>query len=153
MGPVAHHLSTGTMEQTGQSMAQESPTYTSQLDELLRSLREVNAQLEAASGDFDETVRLRERKRELRAAAARLAQSTRTSDEVSRELEHFKRLRHELLSGHVSVGHVGGGNGPGGGGIEPRDVFAMNEAIDNAWDRDELEKRIQELEAQLGSLS
>jgi Rad3-related DNA helicase len=137
------------MEQTGQRMTQDSPTHTSQLDEFLQDLREIEEQLGAASGDFDETIRLREQQRELRAAAARLAQRARTPNEISRELEHLKRLRHELLSGHVSVGHVGGGNGPGGGGIEPRDVFAMNEAIDDAWDRDELESRIQKLEAQL----
>jgi len=130
-------------------MTQESPTYASQLDELLRSLREVEEQLEAGSDDFNEAIRLREQQRELRAVAARLAQKTRTPGEISRELEHLKRLRHELLSGHVSVGHVGGGNGPGGGGIEPRDVFAMNEAIGNAWDRAELEKRIEKLEVQL----
>ncbi|MFP3882024.1 MAG: hypothetical protein ACLFRT_10480 [Actinomycetota bacterium] len=130
-------------------MTQESPTYASELDELLRSLREVEEQLEAISVDFDETIRLREQKRELRAAAARLAQKTRTPDEISRELEHLKRLHHELLSGHVSVGHVGGGNGPGGGGIEPRDVFAMNEAIDEARGRADLESRIEKLEAQL----
>jgi len=125
--------------------------HASQLDEILRSLREVEEQMDAASDDFDETIRLREQQRELRALAARLAQKSRTPGEIARELEHLKRLRHELLSGHVSVGHVGGGNGPGGGGIEPRYVFAMNEAIDNAWDRAELESRIQKLEVQLGN--
>lgn len=133
-------------------MAQGSSSYEPQLDDLLDSLREVEEQLAAASGDFDETIELREKQRELRAAATRLGQNARTRTEIARELEHLKRLRHELLSGHVSVGHVGGGNGPGGGGMEPRDVFAMNEAIDKAWGRDELEERIEKLEAQLEDL-
>lgn len=91
-------------------MTQDSPTHASQLDELLHDLREIEEQLGAASGDFDETITLREQQRELRAAAARLAQRARTPNEISRELEHLNWLRHELLSGHVSIGHVGGGN-------------------------------------------
>lgn len=47
------------------------------------------------------------------------------------------------------MGHVGGGNGPGGGGMEPRDVFAVNEAIDQAWDRAGLEDRIDRLQREL----
>lgn len=130
-------------------MTQESRSDQPQLDDLLDSLRKIEKQLEAASGDFDETIKLREQQRELRAVAARLGQKARTTTEIAEELEHLKRLRHELLSGHVSVGHVGGGNGPGGGGIESRDVFAMNEAIDEAWGRADLERRIEKLEAQI----
>jgi hypothetical protein len=130
-------------------MTQESPSYEPQLDDLLESLRMVEEQLEAVSDDFDEAIKLREQQKDLRAVAARLGQRARIPTEIARELEHLKRLRHELLSGHVSVGHIGGGNGPGGGGIESRDVFAMNEAIDEAWGRADIERRIEKLEAEL----
>lgn len=138
-------------------MTPESPSYDPRIDGLLNSLRKIDEQLEFASGDFDETIKLREHQRELRAVAAKLGQQARTPAEIARQLDHLRRLRHELLSGHVSVGHVGGGNGPGGGGIEPRDVFAMNEAIDEAWGRADLERQIEKLEAELertgGSMS
>lgn len=138
-------------------MTQESPSYDPRLDDLLQSLRKIDEQLDAASGDFDETIKLREHQRELRAVAAGLGQMARTPAEIASQLDHLKRLRHELLSGHVSVGHVGGENGPGGGGIEPRDVFAMNEAIGDAWGRADLERQIEKLEAELeragGSMS
>jgi len=34
--------------------------------------------------------------------------------------------------------------------MEPRDVFAMNEAIDKAWDRAGLEDRLERLQRELG---
>lgn len=120
------------------------------LDDLLQRIREIENELEAVPDDFGERIRLREQQRELRAMAARLSQRERAPADIARELEHLKRLRAEIMDGHLSAGHVGGGNGPGGGGIEPRDVFAMNKAIDKAWDRAELERRIERLQRELG---
>lgn len=130
-------------------MNQDSVSSSVDLDDLLQSIRDVESELDAASDDFGERIRLREELRELRAIASRLSQTGRTRADIARELEHLKRLRGEIIDGHLSAGHVGGGNGPGGGGIEPRDVFAMNEAIDTAWDRTELEERISRLQREL----
>lgn len=132
-------------------MTQDTPTPAG-LDDLLDALREVDRRLDDAPDDIPERIRLREQQRELRTLAAGLRRRARAPGELARELGRLKRLREEILSGHMSVGHVGGGNGPGGGGIEPRDVFAMNEAIDRAWGLSELDGRIEKLEVELQAL-
>ena len=43
----------------------------------------------------------------------------------------------------------GEGGGPGGGGIEIQYLLEVNEAIDQAWDHEKLDRRIAELEAEL----
>lgn len=130
-------------------MTQESGGSAVDLDDLLQRIRDIENELAAAAGDFGERVELREQQRELRAIAARLSLRERAPADIARELEHLKRVRAQIMDGHLSVGHVGGGNGPGGGGIEPRDVFAMNKSIDEAGDRAELERRIEKLQREL----
>ena len=123
------------------------------LDDLLARLRAIDDRLSAEPG-YDETIELLEERRDLRATAAKLRLDSRTADQIAAELEHATSMRDRILDRHLSVGHVGGGNGPGGGGIEPRDVFAVNEAIDRAYGLAELEERIQALRTELrGSTS
>lgn len=130
-------------------MNQDSSSSVVDLDDLLQRIRAIEKELGAVSHDFVERISLREQQRELKAIAARLSPGGQTPADIARELDRLKRLRAEIMDGHLSVGHVGGGNGPGGGGIEPRDVFAMNEAIDKAWDRAGLEGRIERLQREL----
>lgn len=119
-------------------------------DEVLAGLMEINARLASTSLDYGARIHLIERRHKLRSVAAELERARRSRAEVVRELKHLCRLRDDIFSRHVSVGHIG--SGKEGGAMEARYVFAMNEAIDAAWNRRDLEERIGQLEGELGRL-
>lgn len=74
-------------------MSQDPVSPSVDLEDLLQSIRDVESELDAASDDFGERIRLREGLRELKAIASRLSQTGRTRADVAIELDHLKRLR------------------------------------------------------------
>ncbi len=123
------------------------------IDAVFSELRAIDQQMSALpESAYQERLALKQRRRELHAQASELGHGARSAEAVRRELTRLRELRRAILDRHLSVGHVGGGNGPGGGGIEPRYVFDVNTAIDAGWDRAGIEQRIRELESDLAHL-
>jgi hypothetical protein len=123
------------------------------LDEVRTELAEIDRKLGEIPDDaFAERVGLRERWLELMALAAELREASRTPDELRKELQDLRRVRDEIHERHLSIGNIGAGGGPGGGGIDIEFVTEMNRTIDEAWDLAKVERRIRQLEAQLAGL-
>ena len=123
------------------------------IDDVFAELRAIDQQMRSLpESAYEERLALRQRRRELHARASELGHATRSAEAVRQELTKLRELHRAILDRHLSVGHVGGGNGPGGGGIEPRYVFDVNTAIDEGWDRAGIEQRIRELESDLAHL-
>ena len=119
-------------------------------EEVRDELREVRRKLDELPPDsIAEKVALRERWLELRAQAVELQKAARSEEDLAQELSDLRRLRSDIYDRHLSVGNIGGGGGPGGGGIEIQYLLEVNEAIDQAWDHEKLDRRIAELEAEL----
>ncbi len=123
----------------------------SSLDEVLAELAEIGRRISELPEDaFDERLTLQERRRTLHGLAAQLRERNRSVEEIEKELRDLHRMRDEVLDRHLSPGHIGGGGGPGGGGIEISYVQDVNRAIDQAGDLAGINRRIRELEAELG---
>jgi hypothetical protein len=119
-------------------------------EEVRDELREVRRKLDELPRDsLSERVALRDRWLELRARAVELQKAGQSLDDIERELKELRRLRSDIYDRHLSVGNIGGGGGPGGGGIEIQYLLEVNEAIDQAWDHEKLDRRIAEMEAEL----
>jgi hypothetical protein len=119
-------------------------------EEVRDELHEVRQRLDELPRDsFAERVALRDRWLELRAQAVELQKAARPREDMEKELQELRRLRSDIYDRHLSVGNIGGAGGEGGGGIDIRYVLEVNEAIDQAWDHEELDRRIAELEAEL----
>lgn len=117
--------------------------------EILKEIRAVQLRLAELPRDaISERVDLRERQRELRVRAIQLGRASRSEDELRRRLRDLRRIKDEILNHHMSVGHVGGGAGPGGG-MEPRFVAEFNRTVDDGWDRAGIEAATRALETEL----
>jgi hypothetical protein len=121
---------------------------------LRRELSEIQRQLYELPADaFQKRVELRDRQTELRALAGPLRMRTVSTDELLASLAGLERRRDALFGDHLDMAHTGGATGAGGGGggagIDLEQVMKINEAIDRSSGRDALEKKIQELKAEI----
>ena len=124
------------------------------LDDVLAELRDLQQRLSELPEDaFAERLRAQERRRELHAYAAELRDSSRSSEDLQKELDDLRRLRDQVFERHLSIGNIGPGGGEGGGGIEVRYVVEVNRTIDEAWDLGRIQRQIRELEVKLGDRS
>ncbi len=73
-------------------------------------------------------------------------------EQIRKELRDQRRMRDDVFDRHLSIGSIGGGGGPGGGGIDVQHVNEVNRTIDEAWNRVKIDRRIQQLEAELARL-
>ncbi len=117
---------------------------------ILDELRSISGRLEELpAGATDERSRLLARRAELRDMAADTWGGTRPREEVVAELRHLEKIRDDLLKhGHVDPVRQSGGGAGGGFGFTG-DAWALNRKIDEAHDREGLERRIRELRTQL----
>lgn len=123
------------------------------LDEVRVELAEIGKLLDELPGDvLAKRVTLRQRQTELRALAAELYDSSRPVEQIRKELRDQRRMRDDVFDRHLSIGSIGGGGGPGGGGIDVQHVNEVNRTIDEAWNRVKIDRRIQQLEAELARL-
>ena len=123
------------------------------LDDVRTELAEIQQKLDEIPDDaFAERVGLRDRWLELMALAGELREASRTPEELERELRDLRRVRDEVLDRHLSIGNIGAGGGPGGGGIDVEYVNELNRTIDEAGDRSTIDRRIRRLEAELARL-
>ena len=124
------------------------------LDDVLAELRDLQQRLSELPEDaFAERLRAQERRRELHAYAAELRESSRSSEDLQKELDDLRRMRDQVFERHLSIGNIGPGGGEGGGGIEVRYVVEVNRTIDEAWNLDRIQRQIRELEVKLGDRS
>ena len=124
------------------------------LDDVLAELRGLQQRLSELPEDaFTERLTVQDRRRELHVSAAELRESSRSPEDLQKELDDLRRLRDQVFERHLSIGNVGPGGGEGGGGIEVRYVFEVNRTIDEAWDLDTIYRQIRELEVKLGGRS
>jgi len=125
----------------------------STLEEILAELNDLQHRMSELPDDaFAERLVVQERRRELHAQAAELRDARRSPAELHRELRDLHRLRDEVFDRHLSIGNIGAGGGPGGGGVDVRYVNEFNRNIDQAEDLAKINRRIQELEVELARL-
>lgn len=119
------------------------------LDEILRELNWIGERLREGVSASDQA-RLEERREELRREARREAPEPREALEAElRRLEKaWKRLQRQRID---PVRQAGGGSSGGDFGFAT-DAILLNQQIDEAQGRDELEDRIRELRARLDEM-
>lgn len=122
------------------------------IDQILRELDSIARRIDAET-DTDELVTLHETQAELRLEASEIRASVPVDlDGLKRELRGVELELRKLMDERVNaVGYAGGGNGGGDFGFAT-DAFKMNEAIDAATGRDELEQRVKSLRREIAEL-
>lgn len=125
-----------------------------ELDELLAELADVATRLaELPDAAFEERLLLRMRQEELREISRDLVRRTGDPEsalELGRRLEHLESERDRYLS--ARLGHSAAAQTGQGGGMDPKYVHDMHEAMDKSFQLDELNAEIDRLRRRLRRL-
>lgn len=123
----------------------------SDLDSIFHELEAIDEQLDTLPADaFNERITLRQRKEELKAEVADLANHSEALQPTDRLQAERAALRHKLDtigSDYVDVEVLGGGGGEMVPGTEGPDSTGLDHQIDHAQGADEIRARISKIDA------
>ena len=123
----------------------------SDIDSIFHELEAIDEQLDTLPADaFNERITLRQRKEELKAEVADLANHSETLQPTDRLQAERAALRHKLDtigSDYVDVEVLGGGGGESVPGTEGPDATGLDHQIDHAQGADAIRARISEIDA------